>query len=100
MPSTPNFKLRLYIRGSTLAGSRSLTNLEQFCAEHLPGRHSLEVIDLDRDPSRAHTDDIIAIPTLIRLAPGPTRRIVGEIVNPARLMVALGLESASTTAPA
>ena len=58
MPSKPNFKLRLYIRGSTLAGSRSLTNLEQFYAEYLPGRHSIDVIDLDRDPSRAHTEPI------------------------------------------
>lgn len=93
MPVTDgvSFSFRLYIAGEALNSARALANLQALCRDHLAGRHSIEVIDVFREPGRALADAIFMTPTLLRLAPSPVRKIVGTLSDTATLLQALDL---------
>lgn len=90
--STADFLLRLYITGISRQSTRAILNTRQFCTDHLPGRHHLEIIDLLEHPSLAAADQIIAAPTLVKLKPLPLRRFIGDMSNTARLLAGFGLK--------
>lgn len=73
--------LRLYVAGSTPRSLRAVENLQRLCDELIPGAHDIEVIDLLEEPTRARQDDVVAIPTLVRRAPGPPRRVIGDLAD-------------------
>jgi circadian clock protein KaiB len=85
--------LRLYVAGQSPKSLNALANLTALCEEHLPGRYEIEIVDLVEDPSRARTDDILAIPTLVRRLPAPLRKIIGDLSNFERVIVGLRLPS-------
>ena len=45
-------------------------------------------------PQAAEDDKVIATPTLIRVAPGPPRRVLGDLSDARRVLSALGLRIA------
>jgi circadian clock protein KaiB len=47
--------------------------LKKLCEEHLPGRYKIEVIDLLEHPQLAGGDQIVAVPTLVKILPEPLR---------------------------
>jgi circadian clock protein KaiB len=83
--------LRLYVAGQTRKSLAALANLKRFCEEHLPGKYQIEVIDLLENPQRAQTDQILAIPTLVRNLPAPIRKIIGDLSNTDRVLVGFDL---------
>lgn len=94
----PEFwELRLYVAGQTTRSASALSNLRQLCDKHLAGRHRIEVIDLGAKPELARQDQIVAIPTLVRKLPEPIRKIVGDLSNTERALVALEVRTAPTT---
>ena len=90
--STP-FALRLYVTGATPGSSRAIAQLRAFCELFLKGRYRLEVIDVYQQPELADEERIVATPTLVRMFPLPLRRLVGNLSDPERLSVALGLSA-------
>jgi len=86
------FKFLLYIAGDAQNSTQAVANLSELCLTHLPGRHHIEVVDVFREPKRALADGIFMTPTLIKLAPSPTQRIVGSLSQTLPLMQALGLK--------
>jgi circadian clock protein KaiB len=89
------WELRLYVLGQSPKSVHAKTNLEQFCKDYLAGRYEIEVVDLAQSPSRARTDNIIAIPTLMRQIPQPLRRLVGDLSCTEKLHHELGLDRPS-----
>lgn len=85
------FKFRLYVAGDALNSTQALANLSALCGAHLSGRHMIEVVDVFKDPKRALADTIFMTPTLIKLAPSPTRRIIGTLSQTQIVLQALGL---------
>lgn len=85
------FILRLYVTGSTPRSLRAISNLKQFCEEHLPDGYDLEVIDIYKNPEAVREEQIIAAPTLIKKLPEPLRRFVGDLSNKHKLLVGMGL---------
>lgn len=83
--------LRLYTAGQSPKSLAALNNLKRICDEHLPGRYSIEVIDLMKNPRLAKDDEIVAIPTLVRKLPAPLRKIIGDLSNEERALVGLQL---------
>lgn len=86
------WRLRLYVAGQSPKSLRAFTNLRALCEEHLPGRYEIEIIDLVEDPSLARSDDIVAIPTLVRRCPQPLRKVIGDLSNTERVLVGLHLQ--------
>ena len=87
------FKFRLYVADDTPNSARALVNLTALCREYLPDRHEIEVVDVFREPKRALEDCVLMTPTLVKLAPSPTRRIVGTLSQTQTVLLALGLET-------
>ena len=84
--------LRLYVAGQSPRSLSAFANLRALCEAHLAGRYAIEVIDLEEHPSLARTDDILAVPTLVRRLPPPLRRIIGDLSDADRVMVGLRLQ--------
>jgi circadian clock protein KaiB len=89
------WELRLYVAGQSPKSVAAFTNLKDICEEYLPGRYTIEVIDLMQHPQLAAGDQIVAIPTLVRKLPEPLRKIVGDLRNTERTLVGLQLKPAS-----
>jgi circadian clock protein KaiB len=87
------FKFRLYVAGDAPNSAQALANLTALCRAHLPDRHEIEIVDVFREPKRALADGIFMTPTLVKLAPSPTRRIVGTLSQTQIVLQALGLET-------
>ncbi len=85
------YVLRLYVTGLTPHSSRAVVNLRRICEEHLPGRYDLEVVDILQHPELAEREQIVAAPTLIRELPLPLRRLIGDMSQTERLLIALGV---------
>jgi circadian clock protein KaiB len=83
--------LRLFVTGSTARSSRSLRSLRTILEKYLKGRAELEVIDIYQQPGLAREAQILAAPTLIKERPLPVRRLVGELTDIGRVLVALGI---------
>jgi circadian clock protein KaiB len=84
-----DWNLRLYVAGRSPKSRTALANLERLCNEHIPGRFRIEVVDLIANPQLARADEIIAIPTLIRKLPVPVKRLIGDLSNTEKAMIAL-----------
>ncbi|MGA2142330.1 MAG: circadian clock KaiB family protein [Brevinematales bacterium] len=89
--SSAEYKLRLYVTGTTLQSIRAITNIKKICEEYLKGRYDLEVIDLYQKPHLAKGEQIIAIPTLIKELPLPLRRIIGDLSRTENVLVGLDI---------
>ena len=87
------YRFRLYIAGNTANSAQAIANLTALCRTHLLDRHEIEIVDVFRDPMRALIDGIFMTPTLVKLAPSPTRRIVGTLSQTVPLLHALELEN-------
>jgi circadian clock protein KaiB len=83
-------RLRLYVAGVAPNSLRAIANAEAVCAKYFRDDHELEVVDLMAEPTRAAHDRIIVTPTLIKLAPAPEQRVIGDLSDAAQLLIALG----------
>jgi circadian clock protein KaiB len=81
--------LRLYVSGRGWLTSRTETNLERLCRQYLRGRYRIDVIDLLEDPALAREHEIVAVPMLVREAPVPIRKVVGDLSDTKRALLAL-----------
>jgi len=91
MSEQDGYNLRLYVAGQTPKSMAAITNLNKLCEEHLPGRYTIEVVDLMKNPALAQRDQIVAIPTLIRQLPEPLKRIIGDLSNADKVLVGLDI---------
>jgi circadian clock protein KaiB len=85
------YVLRLYVTGLTPRSTRAIKCVREVCEEHLAGRYDLEIIDVYQQPGRITSDQIVAIPTLVKCNPAPQRLLVGDMSNRQRLLYGLGL---------
>jgi circadian clock protein KaiB len=93
MSRPAGFRFRLYIAGDAQNSALARANLGALCRAHLLGRHEIEVVDVFREPKRALADGIFMTPTLVKLSPAPTRRIVGTLSQTQPVLEALGLDA-------
>jgi circadian clock protein KaiB len=84
--------LRLFVMGNSQRSLRALEAVQAMCAELLNNSVRVEVVDVISQPDIAETEKILATPTLIRQAPGPARRLVGDLGEPGRVIDLLGLQ--------
>jgi circadian clock protein KaiB len=84
--------LRLYIAGQTPRCLAAISNLHRICEEHLASQFEIEVIDLLETPQLAEGDQIVAIPTLVRILPTPIRKIIGDLSDTEKTLVGLQLK--------
>ncbi len=86
------FRFRLFVAGDTLNSAQAVQNLTKLCVKYLAKRHEIEIIDVLQEPKRALKDGVLMTPTLVRLQPGPPKKIVGTLSKTDTVLQALGLE--------
>ena len=87
-----NYVLRLYLTGHTSRSLKAVQVVKTLCEQYLKGRYDLEVVDLCEEPERAQVAQIIAAPTLVKELPLPLRRLIGDLTNTDRVLIALDLK--------
>lgn len=73
------YVFHLYIAGPSPLSRRAIVNTRRICETHLPGRYELEIFDLCQHRDIAGMEQIIAAPTLVKEAPLPVRRFIGDM---------------------
>jgi circadian clock protein KaiB len=87
------WELRLYVAGMTPRAEAALANLTRACELHLRGHYSIALIDLLVNPRLASSDQIVALPTLVRRLPIPIKKLIGDLSNLERILVGLELKA-------
>ena len=91
LPAAERYILKLYVTGITTRSARAIENLQNFCEKHLTGRYELQVIDVYQQPELTRSEQIVAIPTLIKKLPLPLRRLIGDMSDEERVLVGLDI---------
>jgi circadian clock protein KaiB len=81
----------LFVTGESTTSAAARQNLQSICGSHLANRCEVVVVDVLEHPDIAEASKVMATPTLIKSAPGPVRRIIGDLSDRQRVLAALGL---------
>ncbi|MES2456884.1 MAG: circadian clock KaiB family protein [Bacteroidota bacterium] len=85
------YKLRLFVTGTSSLSVRAINNLQDILKEYLADRYELEIIDAHQQPVLVRNENITAVPMLIKIYPGPKRRLIGDMSNKSRVLKGLGI---------
>ena len=77
----------------TTRSQTAIHHTRSFCESYFVGRYDIEIIDIYQEPWLARDDQILAVPTLVRVLPLPLRRFVGDLSQTRRLLEGFGLEA-------
>lgn len=91
-------RLRLYVAGDAPNSLAALGNLRAALAA-LPADHvDLEIIDVLKHPERGLHDNVLMTPMLVRQAPHPERRILGNLSGAGALRSVLAIPAVEEAA--
>jgi circadian clock protein KaiB len=86
-----SYILKLYITGQTPRSAQAIANLQYICAEWLNDQCEVTVVDVLEQPDLAEQDRVLATPTLIKVSPPPSRRVIGDLSDIEKVLWGLGL---------
>ncbi len=89
--SGEKYILRLFVTGILPNSVRAIVNIKAICEQYLKGRYELEIIDIYQQPALALTEEIIAIPVLIKKLPLPEERLIGDLSDIEKVLKGLRL---------
>lgn len=87
----PVYILRLFVAGASAVSVRAINNLKVVLEEHLRDKYELEIIDVHQQPQLVISEDVTAVPMLIKKFPSPKRRLIGDMSDTSRVLRGLGL---------
>ncbi len=93
-PDTARLRVRLYVAGGAPNSVAAIANL-RLALLHCEHQVEVETIDVLRDPDRALHDGVFVTPMLVKVAPLPERRILGNLRNRDTLLGMLGIDGAT-----
>ncbi len=82
-------KLLLFVTGRSTHSMRAIQVIRDVVESRSHEGCEVDVIDVLEAPERATELQVLATPALIRVAPGPERRLIGDLGDPARIIEAL-----------
>jgi circadian clock protein KaiB len=81
--------LRLFVSRNSPNSARAAINIKAICEKYLKNRYELEIIDIYQHPDLASTEEIVAIPMLIKKFPLPEERMIGDLSNTDKVLKGL-----------
>jgi circadian clock protein KaiB len=93
-PAEARYELTLIVSGASAISARAIADVRELCDVHLNGRHQLSVIDLREEAAAMVCGHVVAAPTLVRDAPLPVRRFVGDLSRTDEVLLALDIPAA------
>jgi circadian clock protein KaiB len=91
------YELTLFVSGASELSARAIANARQLCDTHLAGRYHLTVVDVHEDPAAVISSRVVAAPTLVKNRPLPVRKLVGDLSQTVKVLLALELPIAEAT---
>jgi len=85
------YELRLFVNGTSPLSLRAISNIKLVLEEYLPGLYDLEVIDAHQQPLLVQSEDVTAVPMLIKKTPAPRKRLIGDMSDKQKVLRGLGL---------
>ena len=85
------YVLQLFVAGILPNSTRAIINIKAICEKYLKGKYELDVVDIYQQPSLALTEDVLAIPLLIKKFPLPEVRFIGDLSNTEKVLEGLNL---------
>ncbi len=86
------YTLELYVSGMTPRSLVAIKSIQRICREYLRDRCHLKVIDIYQHPALAKTEQIVALPTLIKRMPLPLHRLIGDMSQTDHVLLGLDLK--------
>jgi circadian clock protein KaiB len=71
--------LKLFVTGRTTRSQEAVRNLRNLYDRLLSGRYDMVVVDVLEHPEQAEEERILATPTLVRITPQGSTRIIGDL---------------------
>lgn len=90
-PEDQVYKLRLFVTGTSAVSVRAINNLQHILNEYLQDQYELEIIDAHQQPLLVKSENVTAVPVLIKSYPGPRRRLIGDMSDKIKVLKGLGL---------
>lgn len=95
----PTLAFELFVTGRTRQSLAAIRNLRAYFAEFPGLDYELTIIDVLEQPDRAEESRILATPTLVRLVPLPSLRIIGDLSEKEIVWQTIGLLSDDSARP-
>ena len=83
-------KLKLFVSTYSVTSTRAIRNLTALMDECFPLNYQLDIIDVKEQPLLVISENITALPLLIKTAPEPRKQMIGDMSD--RLKVLAGLQ--------
>jgi len=87
----PAYLLKLYITGASPNSIKAVNNIKSICEKYLTHRYNLEIIDIYQEPQIAKTEQLVALPLLVKLFPLPAKRLIGNMSDTSKVLEGLEL---------
>jgi circadian clock protein KaiB len=83
--------LSLFVSGRTPTSERAIVNLRRLCDARSAVQCDVRIVDVTESPREAEELHILATPMLVREAPLPLRRVIGDLSDMEQVFDALEL---------
>jgi len=87
------YVMQLFVTGASPNSARAISNVKKICEEYLKDRYELEIIDVYQQPSVAIDEQVIALPMLIKKAPGMERKLIGDMSDKPKVLKGLEINA-------
>jgi circadian clock protein KaiB len=87
---------KVFVAGASWRSQRVVAALHELCKAHRISDYTVEIVDVLQDQSSAEHDRVLAIPMVMRVAPEPVVRVVGDLSDGLVAADVLGLTSDPT----
>ena len=77
---------QLFIADNSPASEMAKQNIKAICEKYLPNRYTLEIININEEPTFAIRENIITIPVLIKKFPLPVIRMAGDLSDTEKVL--------------
>jgi circadian clock protein KaiB len=84
------YEFRLYVSGEGGKSRRLISDLQSFLEAKLGGQYSLQIIDVAEGPHKAHGDEVLATPTLVKVN-SPRKKVIGDLREMEKVFECLGI---------
>ena len=89
------WRLTLYVSGTSPESAAAVETVRRICDEELRGHADLHIVDISDAGTQAVDDEILVVPTLVKRAPEPHRKLTGDLSDIVWVRTALDIEPAA-----
>jgi circadian clock protein KaiB len=96
VPQEGALSLRLFVAGDSPESAIAVANLRALFPPGEGSQVQMEIVDVRKDPAYAARNGVLVTPTLLKVSPSPSCRILGNLKNRDALLSLLGIDRRRT----